>query len=53
MAKDQTKRIAPAQMQADMDAYLALQGIANYTPANTAYTLEAVRTKMEAMKEPI
>ena len=50
MAKDQTKRIAPAQMQADMDAYLALQGIANYTPANTAYTLEAVRTKMEAMK---
>ena len=38
----QTKRIAPAQMQADMDAYKALQGIENYIPANTAYTLELV-----------
>ena len=50
MAKDQTKRIAPAQMQADMDAYLALQGIANYTPANTAYAKTALAAKLTAMK---
>jgi hypothetical protein len=48
--EDQTKRIAPAQMQADMDAYTALQGIENYTPANTAYTLDAVEDKMVALK---
>jgi hypothetical protein len=50
MAKTQTKRIAPAQLQADMDAYKALQGIENYLPANTAYTLELVGGKLDAMK---
>jgi hypothetical protein len=50
MAKDQTKRIAPAQLQADLDAYTALQGIANYTPSNTAYAKTAVQAKLDAMK---
>ncbi len=50
MAKNQNKRISPAQLQADMEAFTALHGIENYTPANTAYTLEAVEGKMEAMK---
>jgi hypothetical protein len=50
MAKDQNNRLRPAQMQADMDAYMALQAIENYTPANTTYNLEAVGGKLEAMK---
>jgi len=50
MAKDQNNRLRPAQMQADMDAYMALQAIENYTPANTTYALEAVGNKLDAMK---
>jgi hypothetical protein len=50
MAKDQTKRIAPAQQQIDLDSYTALQGIATYAPANTAYTKIAVTAKYTALK---
>ena len=50
MAKNQNVRVTPAQQQADLDAYMALQGIENYTPANAAYNLEAVGSKLEAMK---
>ena len=50
MAKNQNKRLTPTQMQADLDAYTALQGIATYTPANATYTLEAISEKMGAMK---
>jgi hypothetical protein len=50
MAKDQTKRIAPAQMQADIDALTALNGFAVYTPANAAYAKTAVTAKHTALK---
>jgi hypothetical protein len=50
MAKDQTKRIAPAQLQADLDALTALNGFAVYTPANTAYAKTAVTAKYTALK---
>jgi len=50
MAKDQTKRIAPAQQQADLDSYTALQGITTYAPANTAYAKTAVTAKYTALK---
>ena len=50
MAKTQSKRIAPAQMQADLDSYTALQGITAYTPANTAYAKAAVTAKYTALK---
>ncbi len=50
MAKDQTKRIAPAQLQADLDALTALNGFAVYTPANAAYAKTAVAAKQVAMK---
>ena len=50
MAKNQNKRLSPAQLQADLDAYTALQGIATYTPANTAYAKTAITAKLTAMK---
>jgi len=50
MAKDQTKRIAPAQQQTDLDSYTALQGIENYSPANETYNREAVTDKFNALK---
>ena len=50
MAKNQNKRLSPAQLQADLDAYTALQGIATYAPANIAYTKTAISAKLTAMK---
>ena len=50
MAKNQNVRVAPAQMQADMDAYTALQGITTYAPANNAYAGTAITAKLDAMK---
>ena len=50
MAKNQNKRLTPAQLQADLDAYTALQGIATYAPANTAYAKTAIAAKLTAMK---
>jgi hypothetical protein len=50
MAKNENKRISPAQLQADMDAYTALQTIGDYAPANSAYAKTAVETKLTVMK---
>ena len=50
MAKNQNKRLAPALMQADLDAYTAWLGITAYAPANTAYAKTAVTAKFTALK---
>ncbi len=50
MAKNQSKRISPAVLQADLDALSALQGISDYTPANAAYAKTAVAARQTAMK---
>lgn len=39
---DQTKRLKPALIEADKSSFSALQAINNYTPANQAYTVEAI-----------
>lgn len=39
---NQARRLTPAQIQADRDAYTALQAVAGYAPANPAYTLAAL-----------
>ena len=44
MAKNETRPLRPAQLAADRDAFDALQGIENYTPANPAYTTEKIKT---------
>ena len=38
MAKDQTKRLTDAVLQADRDAFVALQAIKDYSPSNSAYS---------------
>ena len=43
MAKNETRPLRPAQLAADRDAFDALQGIENYTPANPAYTTEKIK----------
>lgn len=50
MAKNQTRRIASNVLSDDRRAFDALQGIANYAPANPAYkteTIKAVRDRMD------
>ncbi|HEY0376994.1 MAG TPA: hypothetical protein VGC87_08560 [Pyrinomonadaceae bacterium] len=39
---DQSRRLSPAQIQADRDAFAALQAVAGYAPANPAYALTAI-----------
>ena len=49
MAKDQFVRVRPDVLAADLEAYIALQGIANYKPSNPAYSLEQVTADYEAL----
>lgn len=39
---DQSKRLRPAQIQEDRDAFAALQTVAGYAPANPSYALTVV-----------
>lgn len=47
---DQTKRIKPATLQADLDAFAALQAIPTYSPANAAYTIPEIATAKQHME---
>ena len=42
MAKNESKRLNPAALDADKTAFAALQSIVGYAPANPAYTLAAL-----------
>jgi hypothetical protein len=50
MAKNQTRRIAPAVLQADRQAFAALKAITNYAPANPAYTVASIQTTLDQME---
>jgi len=50
MAKNQNRRLTPAQLQADADAITALQTFNDYTPANSGCSKEAGITAQSAMK---
>jgi hypothetical protein len=39
---NESNRIKPAQIDADEESFAALKAIANYTPANPAYTVAAI-----------
>jgi hypothetical protein len=39
---DQSRRLKPSQIQADRDAFSALQAVTGYAPANPAYALTTV-----------
>src|SRR4051812_23498542 len=50
MAKNQTRRLSSVVLDADREAFDALQGITNYAPANPAYatvTIKAARDHMD------
>jgi hypothetical protein len=42
MARNQSKRLAPAKIEADEKGFAALQAITGYTPINPAYSLDAI-----------
>ncbi|HEV7859047.1 MAG TPA: hypothetical protein VGO91_10565 [Pyrinomonadaceae bacterium] len=50
MAKNQTRRIAPAVLQADRQAFAALQAITDYRPANASYAVAAIQTIADQME---
>ena len=49
MAKDQTKRINPALIEADKTSFAALQSVNGYNPANTTYSLAAINSARAAL----
>ena len=50
MAKNQTKRLRPIQLQADHDALVAAQSFDDYQPANPAYSVEEIDARLAAMQ---
>lgn len=44
MAKNETKRLRPAQVQTNKDSFAALKNIADYAPANPAYTVAKIQS---------
>ncbi len=51
MARNQTKRLKPLVLQADESVFSALHSINSYRPANSAYSIDAVRTARIDMEE--
>ncbi len=43
MARNQTRRLKPAIFQADENGFASLQAMTNYSPANSAYAMKAIR----------
>ncbi len=50
MAKNQHKRLPPGKIEADENGFAALQAIPGYTPVNSTYSLDAVRTAHEELR---
>ena len=50
MAKDQTKRNSQKVQGEDIDALAALQGVEEYDPSNTDYTVAKLATAKSAME---
>jgi hypothetical protein len=50
MARNQGKRLPPGKVEADESGFTALQSIRNYTPINSTYSLDAVRSAHEELR---
>jgi hypothetical protein len=50
MAKNQHKRLPPGKLEADENGFAALQTLKGYTPINSSYSLDAVRTAHEELR---
>ncbi|HYH84077.1 MAG TPA: hypothetical protein VEX60_01255 [Pyrinomonadaceae bacterium] len=51
MAKNETRRLSPAYLSADREAFDALQGITDYSPANPAYKTETIKAARDRMDD--
>lgn len=51
MANKRTKRLRPAILQEDLDAFAALQAIEGYNPSNQAYKLSEGTTIFARMRD--
>ena len=50
MAK-QSRRMAPSEIAEDEETFAALKAIANYAPANSAYTVAAIEQAYEELQD--
>ena len=50
MTNNPTRRIPPTTLQADIESFEALQGLAGYTPANSAYAVAAIAAAKQEME---
>ena len=50
MAKNQHKRLPPGKIEADENGFAALQTITGYTPINNTYSLDAVCSAHEELR---
>jgi hypothetical protein len=50
MAKNQTRRLRPIQLQADQDTLTAIQALSDYQPANAAYGAEKLSAALSSMQ---
>lgn len=51
MAKDETKRLKPVQLESDRAAFAALQAITGYAPSNATFSLAAIRAAHAELAE--
>lgn len=53
VAKDQSRRIAPAVLESDRETLAALQGLTGYAPANPAFSVTAIKDASDALKSAL
>lgn len=49
MAKNQTRRLTPAEIAKDVDIYAAVKDVRGYAPANSDYSLESLAANFTAL----
>jgi hypothetical protein len=49
MAKNETVRIRPSNLQEDRDAFAALKTVSGYTPANASFSVASITTVQATM----
>jgi hypothetical protein len=50
MTKNQHKRLPPGKIEADENGFAALQKITGYTPINSTYSLDAISSAHEELR---
>ncbi|HEY0079122.1 MAG TPA: hypothetical protein VGB73_10785 [Pyrinomonadaceae bacterium] len=51
MAKNESRRIAPALLESDRSSFAALKAVAGYAPANPAFALEKIVAAEAALNQ--